>query len=81
MASLYNIDIPDLPADHIPLDAIVVVKALDNDGDPCVLIRHTAGINWWERIGMLQITLDRCRMDAQGGMTEESLEDLEDEMT
>ena len=51
----YGIPIPNsLDADCQPIDAIVVVKFFDKDGDVCYALQSSAGIHSVEAMGMLE---------------------------
>jgi hypothetical protein len=56
--AVYGLDIGPLGDGYIPLEAICIVKALDDDGDPTLVIRHAGNLNNWERVGMLSAALD-----------------------
>lgn len=48
----------DLPAELIPLEAIVCIKALDADGEVCLYTKKTKNLSVWEAFGMLSYALD-----------------------
>lgn len=77
-ATVLGLPIDPLPEGDIPLEAIVVCLTLE-DGEKSIGLRYTAGISPWERIGMLQIAMDRARLETLGGWREEDEEDGEDE--
>lgn len=56
--AVYGLDLGPLGDGYIPLEAIAIVKALDGDGDPTLVIRHARNLNDWERVGMLSTALD-----------------------
>lgn len=51
----------DLPDEWAPLEAVVVVKALDEVGAVRIFSRATASLNPWECLGMLTWALDSDR--------------------
>lgn len=52
--SAYGIHIPNsLSAECVPLDALVIVKYFDEDGDVCYAIQSTGGVHSVEALGML----------------------------
>ncbi len=57
-SDVYGLDLDPLGDGYIPLEAICIVKALDEDGDPTLVIRHAGNLNDWERVGMLSSALD-----------------------
>ena len=63
---LNGIEILDLLPDSIAMDAVVLVKCLDEDGDPCWYTRYTEGLSTAETIGALTMALDLCRDEARG---------------
>lgn len=48
-----GLSIVDMPQDVTPLAAVVVVKALDEYGDPAYYARATEGVLTVEAVGML----------------------------
>lgn len=76
MASVFGLDVEAVPDGYIPLDAIVLVKALDNDGDETLLIRSTDGLRVWERMGIAQCALDLFRDQCKDAFV--AVEDDED---
>lgn len=65
--SVYNLDIEPLPEATTPLEAVVVIKVLDADGEVSLWVRTTAGLNGWERLGMLEIAAHSAKCALQGG--------------
>ncbi len=61
MQTVYGVQLEDIPHDATPLEAIVIVKALDENGEHCLYRRGSEGLSPWETIGMLQIALDAAR--------------------
>lgn len=62
---------PDLPKGWVPLDAVAVVKCLDEDGNPSFVIRSTKYLTDWEAYGLLEI--------AAKSQANEILENIEDD--
>lgn len=62
--TVFGLDLPPLEPEHIPLEAVVLIKCLDEDGEPTIEIRSTDGLNSWDRIGMLTVALDVTREQA-----------------
>ena len=46
---------PDLPKNWTPLEAVAVVKCLDEDGHLAFVIRSTPTLSTWECYGLLDI--------------------------
>lgn len=42
----------EIPADYVPLAALVIVKMLDDEGDPVYIARATDGLSSVECLGM-----------------------------
>jgi hypothetical protein len=55
----------DAPEAWTPLEATVIVKALDEGGVVRIFNRSTPGLNSWEEAGMLTWALDSVRRDLQ----------------
>jgi hypothetical protein len=55
---VYGLKLKPLGDGYIPLEAVCIVKALDGDGDPTLVVRHAGNLNDWERVGMLAAALD-----------------------
>lgn len=58
---LPGIEIPDLPAGWVPLETVVLVKGLDEDGDALWCTRFTKDLTTVEAIGVLTGVLDLQR--------------------
>lgn len=74
-AEIYGLEGEPMPAGWTPLEAFVVIKALDEDGDVALLTRSTEGVRVWDAVGMLTCALDTQR--AQSGR--QFISDSEDE--
>jgi len=53
----------DLPDRFTPVEAVAIIKCLDEDGDPALVLRTTEGLTGWEAVGMLTAALDTQRSD------------------
>jgi len=51
----------NLPDGWTPLDAIAVIKCLDENGIPAFCIRATETLSSWESLGLLQAAVDSQR--------------------
>ena len=49
-----------LPQDWMPVEGIAVIKCLDREGDPRLLVVATNTLNVWEAVGMLTALDVRC---------------------
>lgn len=52
-----------LPDGWMPVEAVAVIKCLDTQGEPRLLVVATATLNQWEAVGMLTGALDNVRDD------------------
>lgn len=50
---MLGLDVLSLPEGFTPLEAVSVIKALDEEGRVSLLMRSTEGLNSWESLGML----------------------------
>lgn len=65
MAQLLNIDMPDLPEGYVPVEAVAVIKCLDDQGNLTIAVRTSSGVMAWEAVGMLISASDMARADLQ----------------
>ena len=61
MAIVYGVTLADIPEGATPIEAIVILKALDQDGEVCLYRRASEGLAPWDQIGLCQIVLDNMR--------------------
>lgn len=54
----YGMHVPALPDGWTPLEAALVVKALDDHGIERLCSRYSTGLNSWEALGMLTCERD-----------------------
>lgn len=52
-STLMGLDVLELPEGFVPLEAVAVIKALDEESRVSLLMRSTDGLNAWESLGML----------------------------
>lgn len=57
--------VKSLPPNYTPLEAVAIVKCLDEDGDLALSIRTTGGLTIWELVGMLTAAADTARRDCE----------------
>lgn len=60
----FGLELKPLDDDFIPLEAVVLLKCLAENGEPTIEIRSTDALNSWDRIGMLTVALDVTREQA-----------------
>ncbi len=64
-----------LPDGWTPLEAVAVIKCLDEDGDPTLYLAATEALSSWESLGMLTAARDAQAGDVQARFIEEDDED------
>ena len=50
MTLVYGVELADIPEGATPIEAIVILKALDEDGDVCLYRRASEGLAPWDQI-------------------------------
>jgi hypothetical protein len=73
-----SLNLIPLPESAIPLEAIVFVKALDENGEACWYTRYTEDLSAMEAVGVLDVAHQLAKDGAIDGFICES-EDEEDE--
>ncbi len=61
--ALYGLEVHPLPQGWTPISAIVLVKCLDEDGEPTWAFRTTDGLNDEELLGTLTVRTDLLRRE------------------
>ena len=51
--NILGMELTDLPDEYTALEAVMLIKALDEDGIVRLLVRYTPSLNVWEAVGML----------------------------
>ena len=62
---IYGLHADPMPAGYVPLEAITVLKCLDDEGDVVIVSRATSGLKVWDHVGLLTVALDAFRQDAR----------------
>jgi hypothetical protein len=52
--TVYGLEIEPLLPHAVPLEAVVVVRTLDAEGDVSIALRSTPGIYIWDKAGLLR---------------------------
>ena len=52
--NVLGVEVPELPAGYVPLEVVVLVRALNEEGRPALAVRYSEGITSWEAVGMLR---------------------------
>lgn len=60
---LRGIELLELPSGYTPLEAVVLIKALDEDGDVQWLTRYSKDIHMMEALGALHAALTLATRD------------------
>lgn len=71
MAEVLGIEMADLPDGAQPLEAVILVKVLTEDGHLCLCERSSSGLTAWEALGMAMTYADTLRRQLQGGFVED----------
>lgn len=53
---IFNLETEPLPENWTPLDAVAVVKCLDEEGNLSFVIRSTQSLTDWECYGLLAVS-------------------------
>lgn len=61
MSEIFGLNFRDIESDDMPVEGVLLIKALDKDGDPQTVIRATEGISNPEALGMLISAADNIR--------------------
>lgn len=79
MSAVYGLELADLPDGCIPIEAYVIVRALDEDGHMNTFIRQTPGLSEPERVGLLTIALGIESKEATSGWINDAVDEDDDE--
>jgi len=66
VAELFGVEIGDLPEGSLAIAFVVMVKALDPDGDLVLYERKSDGLTTWEALGMATTFADTARSRLMG---------------
>lgn len=66
MASAFNVPVEDLPSDYEAVEVFCMVRCIQADGEPTLIMRASGGVTPWEAIGMIIAAEDSVRSDMQG---------------
>ncbi len=55
MPDVYGIEVPELPDGTQAFDVVVIVKALDPEGELTSIYHASGGLSQWEKIGLLRM--------------------------
>lgn len=74
---VFGLEVRDLPEGEIPVEAVVVVKALTAEGESVLSLRYTSGLAAWDRAGLLRAATLRADTDLEEGWVDETPRDEE----
>lgn len=66
-----GIELVPLPDNYTPLEAVVLIKALDDEGNICWLTRYSKELHMIEALGALTAAQILCQHDVQLAYTPE----------
>lgn len=75
---LAGLNTEPLPDNWTPLDAIAVIKCLDEEGETALVLRTSDGLRVWDSVGLLTVALDTQRQTAQDMFESEDDEDQDE---
>ena len=76
---LGSLEILAIPDEAVPLEAIVLVKALDENGVPSWYQRFTPDLSDFEAIGILSVALELVKTNCMDGYMCEYDDDADDD--
>lgn len=79
MATAFDIEVPDIPANWVALDTVVLLKVLTDEGKVTLCIRASDGIWEIEAVGMLNVALKSYVDDIEFTTPEQDAEEDEDD--
>jgi hypothetical protein len=62
-AIVHGLTVRPLPENYTPLEAVVVLKCIDPDGDTCYITRYTPDVHSIEILGMLHAAIQLLNRD------------------
>jgi hypothetical protein len=77
--TIFGLNVEPMDEGYIPLEAICIIKALDDGGEPTLVVRHAGEINDWERVGMLSAALDVAKDQTVASWRPDSSDEDEDD--
>jgi hypothetical protein len=72
---IYGLEAEEMPDGWTPLEAVAILKCLDETGDVALLLRSTEALRVWDAVGMLTCALDTERAHSQQGFISEDEDD------
>ncbi len=75
---IFGLEAEPMPDGWTPLEAVVVMKCLDETGEVALLTRSTEALRSWDAVGMLTAALDTQRDDVRANFISDDDEDEED---
>lgn len=78
MGDVYGLQMGAMPDGWTPLDAFVVLKCLDEDGNVALLTRSTESLRAWDAVGLLTAALDVERAELRDGFINDEDDEPDD---
>jgi hypothetical protein len=75
---IFGLKTRPLPTKWTPLDAVAVIKCLNEDGELGFVIRSTKTLSSWESVGLLKVATESQINDILEDIEDEDLEDEND---
>ena len=69
---IYGLETQDLPDGYTALEAVCVIKCLDDEGRVTLMLRSTSGIMSWEGLGMHEAACEISRARLRSGYDAEN---------
>jgi len=70
---IYGLEAEPFPEGWTPLDAVAVIKCLDQEGNTAFLIRSTSTLSDWECYGLLSIAAAQEKKEILDNFEEEEI--------
>lgn len=63
--SIFGLDCDDpIPEGYVLMEAFAVLKGLDENGKPCLVVRHTPSCDYVLAVGMLTLALEQQKEES-----------------
>lgn len=72
---IYGLKTTELQEGYVPLEAVAIIKCLDQNGQPTLVMETTDSLSSWEALGMLTAAARTMSDHLQDGFIEDFNED------
>lgn len=69
--NVFGLEIAELPQGWTPLEAIVIVTCLNEEGETTAVIRSTEGMMPWEMLGLVEVAKHEWLTDEHNRWSDE----------